>query len=404
MVKITAFITNGGLPATGLAVAPKINIRREDTQALVATEQDMTEIGDGNYRFTFAEVATLEYTFEVDADPTATGQVTLSERHLGGSFSGITIARIETDVPAILVDTDTTIPGLISALNDISTADILADTLGSGETVDVALSRLDNIDSDVAEILVDTDTTIPALIAGLNDPTVAAIADGVWDELLAGHAIVGSAGKKLSDLELGIIAAVAALNDISVADILAATLGSGETVDVALSRLDNIDGDVVSILVDTGTTIPALIATIDANVDTLLAALVESSLTASAGSTTTEVRTGATQANDFYNGAVIVVINSAGTAARIVEDFANTNGAFTVTALPFTPAASDPVHILSADQLRILTAVEKVRKVNAGAKIELNAGFTQLDVYEDDGTTIAFSFSITNAGRTMTLI
>lgn len=41
----------------------------------------------------------------------------------------------------------TTIASAIAALNDISTADILADTLGSGETVDVAMSRLDNMDA-----------------------------------------------------------------------------------------------------------------------------------------------------------------------------------------------------------------------------------------------------------------
>lgn len=70
------------------------------------------------------------------------------------------------DVAAILLDTGTTLPGLIAALNDISVADILTALLTSGDTVDVALSRLDNIDADVA-------TNIPALIAALNDLSIA---------------------------------------------------------------------------------------------------------------------------------------------------------------------------------------------------------------------------------------
>jgi hypothetical protein len=69
--------------------------------------------------------------------------------------------------------------------------------------------------------------------------------------------------------------------------------------------------------------------------------------TAVAGSSPTEIRTGLTEADDFYNNMQVVVINAAGVAARNVDDFANINGAITVTALPFTPAATDPVIILA---------------------------------------------------------
>ena len=40
-------------------------------------------------------------------------------------------------------------------------------------------------------------------LTGLNDPTVALVAGGVWDELLSGHAIAGSAGAKLSAVSGG---------------------------------------------------------------------------------------------------------------------------------------------------------------------------------------------------------
>ena len=193
-IEITQFVTDstGQSPLTSPVDLPEIQIRRIDTQAIVQAFTAMTEIGDGNYSFNFSPSATLDYTYQIDADPNVTGQAL--PRYFGGSFSGRADARIFTDIPDILVDTGTTIPALIAALNDISVADILTAVLGgSGETVDTALSRLDNIDTSVT-------TTIPGLIA--------------------------------------------ALNDISVSDILTAVLsGSGESVDTALSRLDNIDAD-----------------------------------------------------------------------------------------------------------------------------------------------------------------
>ena len=44
-------------------------------------------------------------------------------------------------------------------------------------------TQIDNIESDTSELQTDD---IPGLIAALNDPTVAAIADGVWDEVAEG--------------------------------------------------------------------------------------------------------------------------------------------------------------------------------------------------------------------------
>lgn len=85
-----------------------------------------------------------------------------------------------------------------------------------------------------------------------------------------------------------------------------------------------------------------------ASLDGLIEALVADSLTATAGSSSTEVRTGATQADGFYDELVLVVVNAAGVAARRISGYLNTNGAFTVDpALPFTPAVSDPVYVLN---------------------------------------------------------
>lgn len=96
---IVAAFTNAGAPATGLAAT--IRIRRTDTGALVVTDAAMTEQGDGGYSYAFAPVDGLDYS--IRADGTAT--LGASDRYKFGSLSGGTEARINTDVPAILVDT-----------------------------------------------------------------------------------------------------------------------------------------------------------------------------------------------------------------------------------------------------------------------------------------------------------
>jgi hypothetical protein len=68
--------------------------------------------------------------------------------------------------------------------------------------------------------------------------------------------------------------------------------------------------------------------------------------TATAGSTATEIRTGLTQADDFYNNMQVVIVGAAGTVVRNIDDYSNVNGAITVSALPFTPSVGDPVIIL----------------------------------------------------------
>lgn len=80
----------------------------------------------------------------------------------------------------------------------------------------------------------------------------------------------------------------------------------------------------------------------------LLASLVASDLVIEAGSTTTAVRTNATQADGFYDGLIVVVINSAGSVARTATSYEQTNGQFNLdTALPFTPSIDDQFIVLS---------------------------------------------------------
>jgi hypothetical protein len=106
------------------------------------------------------------------------------------------LGALKTVVDAILTHTGTTLPSQISSVQgDVATVDTV---------VDAIKAVTDNLPdsgalSDLAEILTDTGTTIPALLAALNDPTVAAIADAVWTEALADHS--GTAGSTAEGLD-----------------------------------------------------------------------------------------------------------------------------------------------------------------------------------------------------------
>jgi len=92
------------------------------------------------------------------------------------------------DLAAILTDTGTTIPALIAALNNISAADVLTQVLAAlntaipgGPTADSINERVAALDDlleaggagDATAILTDTGTTLPGLIAALNDISAA---------------------------------------------------------------------------------------------------------------------------------------------------------------------------------------------------------------------------------------
>ncbi len=67
-----------------------------------------------------------------------------------------------------------------------------------------------------------------------------------------------------------------------------------------------------------------------------------------AGSSTTEIRTDLTHADDFFNGMHIHITGAAGIVVRKIDQYKNTNGAFTVVELlPFTPQVGDIICVLS---------------------------------------------------------
>lgn len=118
-------------------------------------------------------------------------------------------------------------------------------------------------------------------------PTVAAIADAVWDEATSGHVTAGTYGVALSDILVDTGTTLQSLiTDVPadtltnlfvdanwtdlVSDVSAVLVDTGTTIPGTIAT---VDANVDAILVDTGTTIPATIATVDTNVDTLITQL-----------------------------------------------------------------------------------------------------------------------------------
>ena len=87
-LRLTTFVTNAGVPVTGLAGAnlPEITIWNADSGAVVQAATDGTEIAGGFYGFDFVPTAGLNYAARWDNDPQAVPQVTPQERYLSSSF------------------------------------------------------------------------------------------------------------------------------------------------------------------------------------------------------------------------------------------------------------------------------------------------------------------------------
>lgn len=114
-------------------------------------------------------------------------------------------------------------------------------------------------------------------------------------------------------------------------------------LDVAVSTAAS--GVISSVNANTNSAVASLATS--SSIAQLLSILAAASPTAATGSTSTIVRSNASQATSFFNGMVLLIINSAGVAARRILSYSNTNGAFTLdSALPFTPSNGDQMYVL----------------------------------------------------------
>ena len=256
--------------------------------------------------------------------------------------------RLDLIVDAILVDTGTTLDGKIDTIDSIVDA-ILVDT---GTTLDAAIAVIDaNVDQiETAVITNAAGTDIAADIIALKAETVLIVAD--TSELQGDWANAG---------RLDVI-----LDAILV-----------DTATTIPGTITTIDSNVDAILVDTDTTIPALIATAQADLDTITGtggvlfataqtAAAWSSLEASAGQilertvdtatnshtpTTTEFQADdETEATaDHFNGRIVVFTSGAlaGQSTDITDyEYVGGIGQYTVTAMTSAPSNNDTFIVL----------------------------------------------------------
>ena len=183
------------------------------------------------------------------------------------------LAVVDGIVDAILVDSGTTIPALIAALNNVSAADVNAQCdLAISDAALATAANLAVVDGIVDTILVDSGTTIPALIAALNNVSAAdvnaqcdlAISDAALATAANLAVVDGIVDAILVDVGTTIPALIAALNNVSAADVNAqCDLAISDAALATAANLAVVDGIVDAILVDSGTTIPALIAALN---------------------------------------------------------------------------------------------------------------------------------------------
>lgn len=200
---------------------------------------------------------------------------------------GLASANLDTQLSAI----DTVVDGIKAvtdnlpdsgALNDL--AAILLDTAeigtaGAGLTAVPWNAAWDaEVQSEAADALTAYDPptraelttdigTVTTAISGLNDPTAAAVADAVWDEAKAGHVGAGSFGEEVQAHALSSEVATVDSNVDAIKAVTDLLPDAG-----ALTTLVN---NVAAILTDTGTTLPATLATIAGYIDTEVAAILE---------------------------------------------------------------------------------------------------------------------------------
>jgi len=259
----------------------------------------------------------------------------------------------------------TPVGDIADAVWDEAVADHLA--LGTmGRAQNDAVSGIPLIDlSSIADAVWD-EFIIEHLSAGstgeaLNDasntsgtPTAIGIANSVWGTQLPNTFLVNSAGERLASTDdtVGTNLDAAVTSRAAPGDAMDLVADAVDSTSLATSAVNEIRDSILSDSTSfPGANIDVAISSraTQTSVNTLISALIADTLTVASGSTSTVIRTSATQADDFYNNLVFVVINTAGVVARGIDDYDNTNGAFTVDpALPFTPASGDTAFVLNS--------------------------------------------------------
>lgn len=246
--------------------------------------------------------------------------VAISSRLASASY----VAPANTYISDIKAKTDN-LPANPAAVGSAMTLDVAYDAAKSAASQASVDAIDDYVDTEVAAIKAKTDN-LPASPAGTGDvPSAATIADAIWDELVSGHAGVGSFAKLLTDYLDAKVSEVGggSLTAADIADAVLDEAAAGHTGVIAT----NLDAAVSTRLATTGYTAPSnsditTIKTAIENVTYGLSAL-KTSLTSIQGYVDDlETRLTATRAGYLDN-----LATAPPTASEIDTELSSTHGA-----------------------------------------------------------------------------
>ena len=202
---------------------------KTDTAAILV---DTAEIGAAGAGLTALATQGSVDTIDTNVD-------TLLTRIPAALFSGITslaewlglMAGAQTANATALTEIKATGAGSGTYDESTDSMEAIAGAGGGGApTVTQIRQEMDANSTQLAAILADTNELqtddVPGLIAALNDPTAAAVADAVLDEALAGHVTAGTLGKAVADIETDVTSIETRLPDALESGRIAATTGS----------------------------------------------------------------------------------------------------------------------------------------------------------------------------------
>lgn len=219
--QLAAIVTDTGttLPAqiSGLNNISASDVLTQATSAL--TTYDAPTKAEMDAAFTEIKGATWSSVTDTLEAIRDRGDAAWTTADVSGLATTVALAAVGTNVDAILTDTGTTLPAQITALNNLSAADVNAQ-------VDIALSEYDGPTQ--AEMTA-AFTEIKGATWSTTD-TLEQIRDNVGG---------GGGGDATAANQTLIINAIDALNDISAADVIGYDMGNGRTVAEALAPLRN---------------------------------------------------------------------------------------------------------------------------------------------------------------------
>jgi hypothetical protein len=249
----------------------KTSITEAALAALDSAHSDggIEHIGDGYYRLDLPDAAVAAGSGEnsVQIGGTVTGMIVIGNEHALVDYDPYDSVRAGlTALPNAAADAAGGLP--------ISDA--------GGLDMDAIDSKIDTVDGIVDAILVDTGTTLPATLTTIEGKidTVDTVVDGIQTDLDNGTDGLGAL-KTLIDTVDTNVDAILVDTGTTLPGTLTTIEGKIDTIDTNVDavlvdtgttlndKIDVIDGIVDNILVDTGTTLPATLTTIEGKIDTI---------------------------------------------------------------------------------------------------------------------------------------